>query len=293
MDIHSLRSTFAERLHAGGNIVAPGAYDALSAQIIARSGFEAVFIGSFGIAASAYGLPDVGLLSLDQLTEHTRNTARAVDIPVIADAEGGFFEPANMWRTVRGFEDAGVCAIHIEDNLGGKHSAEPAGLLSPEAMSARIRAAVDAKTDPAFQIIARTDARWVYGDVGETVRRLRAYIDAGADMVFAPGISAAELAAVRADLARPVMVLADLPTRAGEALPEDSVDDFVAAGANLIVLFYLTLGAAALGVRRVLEDFTEHRDVRKLDGLFESQHAFEAAMGYDTYEARVARYGGR
>lgn len=212
MDIHSLRSTFAERLHAGGNIVAPGAYDALSAQIIARSGFEAVFIGSFGIAASAYGLPDTGLLSLDQLTEHTRNTARAVDIPVIADAEGGFFEPANMWRTVREFEDAGVCAIHIEDNLGGKHSAEPAGLLSPEAMSARIRAAADAKTDPAFQIIARTDARWVYGDVKETVRRLRAYIDAGADMVFAPGISAAELAAVRADLARPVMVLADLPT---------------------------------------------------------------------------------
>ncbi|ULN33150.1 isocitrate lyase/PEP mutase family protein [Mycolicibacterium smegmatis] len=293
MDIHSLRSTFAERLHAGGNIVAPGAYDALSAQIIARSGFEAVFIGSFGIAASAYGLPDVGLLSLDQLTEHTRNTARAVDIPVIADAEGGFFEPANMWRTVRGFEDAGVCAIHIEDNLGGKHSAEPAGLLSPEAMSARIRAAVDAKTDPAFQIIARTDARWVYGDVGETVRRLRAYIDAGADMVFAPGISAAELAAVRSDLARPVMVLADLPTRAGEALPEDGVDDFVAAGANLIVLFYLTLGAAALGIRRILEDFTEHRDVRKLDGLFESQHAFEATMGYDTYEARVARYGRR
>lgn len=291
MDIHSLRRSFAERLHAGGNIVAPGAYDALSAQIIARAGFEAVFIGSFGIAASAYGLPDVGLLSLDQLTEHTRNVARAVDIPVIADAEGGFFEPANMWRTVRGFEDAGVCAIHIEDNLGGKHSAEPAGLLSPEAMSARIRAAVDAKTDPAFQIIARTDARWVYGDVDETVRRLRAYVHAGADMVFAPGISASELAAVRADLARPVMVLADLPTQSGEALPEDGVDDFVAAGANLIVLFYLTVGAAALGVRRALDGLSEHRDVRKLDGLFEAQHAFEATMGYNTYEARVARYG--
>lgn len=102
-------------------------------------------IGSYGTAASGYGLPDVGLLSLDELVGHAKAVVDAVKVPVIADAEGGFHDPANIWRTVRAFEDAGVSAIHIEDHAGGKHTELPQKLISLDLMLAKLRAALDAR----------------------------------------------------------------------------------------------------------------------------------------------------
>jgi methylisocitrate lyase len=107
-------------------IVAPGATDALSAKLIEAHGFDCVYIGSYATAASRFGIPDTGLLSLEALVEQARTIAQAVKLPVIADAEGGFHEAGEIWRTVQAFERAGAAAIHIEDHTGaGKHTSAP------------------------------------------------------------------------------------------------------------------------------------------------------------------------
>src|SRR5215813_9284373 len=119
MSAHSSFSIRRARLRqlvaSGATIVAPGATDALSARLIEAHGFDCVYIGSYATAASRFGIPDSGLLSLDALVEQARTIAHAVKLPVIADAEGGFHEAGEMWRTVQAFERAGVAAIHIED----------------------------------------------------------------------------------------------------------------------------------------------------------------------------------
>ena len=117
-----LRGLLAE----GKTIVAPGATDALSAKLIEAHGFDCVYIGSYATAASRFGIPDTGLLSLEALVEQARTIVQAVKLPVIADAEGGFHGAGDIWRTVQAFERAGVAAIHLEDHTGaGKHTSAP------------------------------------------------------------------------------------------------------------------------------------------------------------------------
>jgi len=179
----------------------PGASDALSARLIEAHGYQCVYIGSYATAASGFGMPDTGLLSLKQLTAHARSIASAVRIPVIADAEA--FDDA-----VPAFEAAGVAAIHIEDHTGaGKHTDRPQQLYSVEDAAERIRAAVAARTNPDFLIVARSDAFWVHRDVEDCIARLERYAQAGADMVFPTMAGQAELTEVRRRIARPVMIV--------------------------------------------------------------------------------------
>jgi len=176
LDPRSRRARLRELVRSGRTFAAPGATDSLSAKLIESHGFEVAYIGSYATAASRFGLPDTGLLSLDDLVSQAKTIVDAVGIPVIADAEGGFHDPANMWRTVRAFEQAGVAAIHIEDHSGtGKHTDLPQSLRPVEEMAARIRAAVAAREHPDFLIVARSDANWVSGDFADTLRRLEAY----------------------------------------------------------------------------------------------------------------------
>lgn len=208
-----MASTLRALLATGKTLVAPGASDALSAKLIEAHGFECVYIGSYATAASRFGLPDTGLLTLGQLVEQARTIASAVRVPVIADAEGGFHDAPDMWRTVQAFEDAGVAAIHIEDHTGaGKHTNAPQKLRTAAETAARIRAAVDARRNPEFLIVARSDAFWIARDLEDCIARLKAYTDAGADMVFPTLVGPAELAEVRRRIARPVMVV-DMPGR--------------------------------------------------------------------------------
>jgi methylisocitrate lyase len=194
-------------------LVAPGATDALSAKLIEAHGFECVYIGSYATAASRFGLPDTGLLSLEALVEQARTIAGAVKLPVIADAEGGFNDAREMWRTVQAFERAGVAAIHIEDHTGaGKHTSGPQTLRDARETAARIRAAVEARADPDFVIVARSDAFWVSRDLEDCVARLALYAQAGADMVFPTAVGPEELAEVRRRIAKPLMIV-DMPGR--------------------------------------------------------------------------------
>jgi len=230
----------------------------LSARLIEAHGYECLYIGSYATAASRFAVPDTGLLSLNQLVEHAKSIAAAVRIPVIADAEHGF----DPQETVHAFEAAGVAAIHIEDHTGaGKHTDAPQELRPMKETAARIRAAVAARSNPEFMIVARSDAFWVHRDLEECIERLALYAEAGADMVFPTYAGPAELAEVRRRIARPVMII-DMP---GRTLAEH-------AGAA-IVLYYAfsvatqfdalerALTAGELGSDNTpLEDFLGYKD---------------------------------
>ena len=167
-------------------LVAPGAYDALSARLIAQAGFPAVYMTGFGTAASVLGQPDVGLLTMSEMVSCAAALAAVVgDRPLIADADTGYGNPINVRRTVREYERAGVAAIHIEDQVWPKKCGHMEGkqVIPVDEMVQKIRAAVDARQDPDFVIIARTDANAVYG-LEDALRRGRAYRDAGADVIF-------------------------------------------------------------------------------------------------------------
>ncbi|TMC34343.1 MAG: isocitrate lyase/PEP mutase family protein [Chloroflexi bacterium] len=186
-DLAMLNTTrLRELLVQRGLLVAPGAYDALSARLIAQAGFPAVYMTGFGTAASVLGQPDVGLLTMSEMVSRAAALAAVVgDRPLIADADTGYGNPINVRRTVREYERAGVAAIHIEDQVWPKKCGHMEGkqVIPVDEMVQKIRAAADARQDPDFVIIARTDANAVYG-LEDALRRGRAYREAGADVIF-------------------------------------------------------------------------------------------------------------
>ena len=167
-----------------GMVVAPGAYDCLTARSIERAGFSAVYMTGGGTAASM-GYPDYGLLTMTEMADNAGRIAASVKLPVIADADTGYGNELNVIRTVREYERRGVAGLHIEDQGFPKKCGhlEDKTIVPIEDYVAKIRAAVSAKTDPNFMVIARTDSRALLG-FDEAIRRANAAIDAGADMAF-------------------------------------------------------------------------------------------------------------
>src|SRR5437660_5708433 len=167
-------------------LVAPGAYDALSARLITQAGFQAVYMTGFGTAASVLGQPDVGLLTMSEMVSRASALAAVVgDVPLIADADTGYGNPINVQRTIHEYERAGVAGLHIEDQVWPKKCGHMEGkqVIPMEEMVQKVRAAVDARQSPDFVIIARTDANAVNG-LEDAIQRGRAYREAGADSVF-------------------------------------------------------------------------------------------------------------
>ena len=186
-------------------LVAPFTYDAFMAKIAEAVGFPIVYMSGFGTAMSK-GYPDVGLVSMSEMVDNARRIANTVSVPVIADADTGYGNAINVRRTVREYEQAGVAGIHLEDQVFPKKCGffEGKQVIPMEEHVAKVRAALDAREDPDFLIIARCDALAVNG-WDDTIRRCRAYYEAGADMVFVDGIKSTE------DLERYAHDLADAP----------------------------------------------------------------------------------
>lgn len=167
-------------------LVAPGAYDALSARLIVQTGFRAVYMTGFGTSASVLGQPDVGLLTMSEMVSRAAALASvAGDVPLIADADTGYGNPINVRRTIHEYERAGAAGLHVEDQVWPKKCGHMEGkqLIPMEEMVQKVHAAVDARQDPDFVIIARTDANAVTG-FEDALRRGQAYREAGADAIF-------------------------------------------------------------------------------------------------------------
>jgi methylisocitrate lyase len=195
-------------------------------------------------------------------------------VPVIADAEGGFHDAANLWRTVQAFEQAGVAAIHIEDHAFGKHAAVAQKLRPAAEAASRIRAAVDAREDPDFLIVARCDAFWVSQDLDDTIARLELYADAGADMLFPTLVGPAELAEIRKRIPRPLMVV-DMPGRA-----------FAEHKDAAIVLYYAF--SALTQFAALNHAVSAFKSARTVPGGAEELEKF---LGYAEFASRARRYG--
>jgi 2-methylisocitrate lyase-like PEP mutase family enzyme len=178
-----------QRLKVSGIIAAPGAPDSLTARLIEQAGFEAIYMTGFGATASRLGRPDIGLLTQTEMTTHARDMARAVSIPIIADADTGYGGPANIARTVEEYAQAGVAAIHLEDQVAPKRCGQLAGikLIPAEENVRRLKCAIASRPAQGPLIIGRTDAMPAIG-AEEAVRRALMYQDAGVDLVFVDGI---------------------------------------------------------------------------------------------------------
>ncbi|HEV7799844.1 MAG TPA: oxaloacetate decarboxylase [Burkholderiales bacterium] len=180
------RQQLRKRLTDGPMIVAPGIYDAYGARFVEQSGFEAVYMTGNGVSASLLGRPDVGLIDLSLFASHAHRAAACIDIPLICDADTGYGNAVNVRHTVQEFEAAGVAAIHIEDQVSPKRCGHLPGsrpVVETNEQVGKIEAAVAARRDPDFMIIARTDAASGLG-IDEAIRRGQAYAKAGADIVF-------------------------------------------------------------------------------------------------------------
>lgn len=177
-------TTRLRRLLAGGTVVAPGIFDPFSARLAELAGFEALHLTGFGVEATQIGAPDLGLITLTELASHAARITDAVDLPVLADIDTGFGGVLNVRRTIRELERAGVAGVHIEDQAMPKHCPVIAGrtVVSRAEGVERVRAAVEARTDPDFVIVARTDADTV--SLAEVVERSNLYLQAGADMAM-------------------------------------------------------------------------------------------------------------
>ena len=166
-------------------VIAPGVADALNARIVAAEGFDAVYMTGSGTAAVRLGMPDIGLLTMTEMVDNAQRIAESSGLPVIADADTGYGGPLNVQRTIRAYERAGVAAVHIEDQQWPKRCGHFSGktLVPVEEMESKIKAAVDARSDADFAIIARTDAYSVEG-FEQAIERGKRYQEAGADILF-------------------------------------------------------------------------------------------------------------
>jgi len=242
-----------ELLNSGQTIVAPGAFDPLAARLVEEAGFAAVYMTGFGTSAALLGRPDVGLLTMTEMADSAGRIAACVDIPVIADADTGYGNPLNVIRTVGAYEAAGVAGLHIEDQVAPKKCGHMDGkqVIAAGEMAQKVRAAVDARSDPDFAIIARTDARAVEG-LDSALDRARRYRDAGADALFIEAlVSEAEIeAAARAFPDVPLL----FNWAEGGKTPPVSLKRLTELGYRIVIFPIGTLLAATAAMRRILRE---------------------------------------
>ncbi|MGI8923046.1 MAG: methylisocitrate lyase [Fimbriimonadales bacterium] len=171
-------------------LLAPGAYDAITAKLAEQAGAKAIYLSGAGVTNSMTAMPDIALLTMDEMARQANYVCSAVQIPVLADADTGYGESWNVMRTIREFERAGLAGLHLEDQASPKRCGHLDGkqIIPVSEMAAKIKAAIKARQDDSFFIIARTDARSVDG-LGDAIDRAKAYVDAGADCIFPEGLA--------------------------------------------------------------------------------------------------------
>ena len=228
--------------HARRGVIVPGAFNALSARVVADLGFEALYVTGAGVTNMWFGLPDQAFMGLTDIADHTPRIRDAVDLPLIVDADTGFGNALNTYHAVRTLERAGADCIQLEDQVSPKRCGHFAGkdVVEASEMIGKIKAACDARRDKELLIMARTDALAVEG-LGSALERAAAYAAAGADMIFAEALrSLDDFRAFAAGVKAPV--LANL-TEFGQT-PYFTVDELRATGVAMI-LYPLSASRAA------------------------------------------------
>ncbi|MDH3681047.1 MAG: methylisocitrate lyase [Acidimicrobiia bacterium] len=282
---------FRELLTEPGIVVAPGAYDAITAQVIARHGFPALYMTGAGTVNAHLGVPDIALGTLTELVENAARIADVVDLPVICDADTGFGNAVNVLRTVRAFERAGVAGIHIEDQESPKRCGHLAGkrIVPIEEMEGKVRAACDARRDDDFVIIARVDAAAVEG-LDAALERAARYVAAGADLIFAEALTSVDELGAFGSAGIGAPLLANM-TEFGKT-PYLSVDRFDQLGFDVVIFpmlaFRMMLGAVEAGMAELAATGTQ----RGLLDRMASRAELYDLVDYPSWEAAERRYLG-
>ena len=253
---HEINQAFRARLQTGRALLMPGAANALAARVIADQGFEAIYLSGAGLSNTYLGMPDLGFISLPEIAQHTATIRDATELPIVVDADTGFGNALNVRHTVRTLERAGASAIQLEDQVSPKRCGHFAGkeVVSLEEARSRIKAAVDARQDSNFLIVARTDARATLG-FSAAMERAAAFVEDGADITFleAPE-SLEELQSIPAGLpGTPQLVNVVI----GGKTPVRGFAELAAMGFGLVLYANAALQGAIYGMQAALSRLRE------------------------------------
>ncbi|WP_165223120.1 isocitrate lyase/PEP mutase family protein [Affinirhizobium pseudoryzae] len=273
----------------GEIVMAPGAPDPLTARLVEQAGFPAVYMTGFGATASHLGLPDLGLMSQTEMTTHARNMARVVSIPIIADADTGYGGPANIDRTVREYMQAGVAAIHLEDQQQPKRCGQLAGikLIAAEENVRRLKCALAARDSGKLLIIARTDALPASG-AEEAIRRANMYRDAGADLVFVDGIkSIRDIETVARHVEGPKVVsIVD-----GNETTELTADHLGQMGFQVVFYAVSTLFSAVRAIQDTLSVLMRDGTPKARQSAMVTYQEYSQSVGLTDFQSLDDRFG--
>jgi len=284
MTTSAQRSAVLRGLISRGVVMLPGAYNALSARMIEREGFSAIYLSGAVLANSVGGAADIGLMTLSEARDHADHIASVTTVPIIMDADTGFGGPENAARTVQVLEAAGVSGIHLEDQEFPKRCGHLEGkrLVPQEEFCAKIAAAAAAKTSRDFLLIARTDARGVAG-YDEAVRRAHAYLKAGADGIFPEALeSREEFERFARDV--PTVLLANM-TEFGKT-PYLTADEFGRMGYKLVI-FPVTLQRVAMkATEEALRTLRAEHSQKSLLNRMQTRRELYDLLGYEVETAK-------
>jgi len=267
-----------------------GAVSAYAAMLAARAGFRALYLSGAGVANSAFGLPDLGVTTLNDVSEEVRRITAACALPLLVDADTGFGGAFSIARTTRELARAGAAGMHLEDQVHSKRCGHRPGkqLVPAQEMCDRLKAALDARSDAAFVIMARTDAHAVEGNAA-AIARAQAYVAAGADMIFAEGLTTlAEYRQFAAAVTAPV--LANI-TEFGRT-PLFSTQELGEAGVRIALYPLSAFRAMSLAAQEVYAVIRNDGTQRALVARMQTREDLYAVLGYHAYEERLDRLFG-
>lgn len=275
-------------LEAPELLVAPGVAECVGARLVAEQGFDALYMTGAGTTASRLGMPDVGLLGVTEMADNAGRIADAADLPLIADADTGYGGPINVRRTIQCYERAGVAGVHMEDQDWPKRCGHLAGktLIPAEEMCAKVRAAVDARSDPDFIVIARTDAIAVEG-FEAALDRAKAYEEAGADVLFVEApTTMEEVETIPKTFSRPTLYNMAMSGKT----PVLPASDIEALGFGVVIYPGLSLSAAIPAIRRALAELRETGGLQASNAEMASFRDFFELMGLEGIQNLESRY---
>jgi 2,3-dimethylmalate lyase len=260
---------FRQLLSQPGMLVAPGAHDVMTARIVEAEGFQAVYLGGFATSAAMLGIPDHSLITMTELLTQARNVAATVNIPIISDIDDGGGSPLSVRRTIRLAEQAGLAGVHVEDLEPGKHFVGHRDRLFPKAQAAdKIKAAVDARTDPDFVIIARSDAIGVTS-LDDALDRANAFAEAGADLLFLPYLRVSDTKKVVDALAKPLL----------NVVITEKKRDLEAAGLKVAIYPIQSLFLAYKTVREMMQELKSSGDIGNFGQRAPTMEEFNRFIG--------------
>jgi len=274
-------------VEARNGLLVPGAFNALSAKVIADLGFQAIYVTGAGVTNMWFGMPDQGFMGLHEIADHTARIRDAVDVPLIVDADTGFGNALNVVHTVRTLERAGADCIQLEDQVAPKRCGHFSGkeVISTEEAVSKIKAAVDARRDPDFLIMARTDAAATHG-FEAAVERAQKFAEAGADILFVEAVTKPEeVRALPKRLAKPQLMNMVI----GGKTPIFNAEQLGELGFGIVLYANAALQGAVMGMQKALTTLRDAKEVQESSGLvtpFAERQRLVSKHEWDALEKR-------